>query len=178
MDLRGLPLHSSLFVVGLLAAFLLGKAASLRRPLSMAASAAATLWLAAIVLLLRRPDLAARPVERIPWIGDQVLLMEVWIAWPALLLLASLSNWLPRDRDRKAVRAFTLLIATTAGATAVSLAAWPYGELGRLWRDGICLQTADYTCGAASAVNFLDRLGLRGAERGMARGGGGPPGRG
>ena len=160
--------HSLLFVAVLLAAFFAGKAVSRSKRAAVALACGGAAWLVALVFLVRRQDLVVR-LARTLRIGDAILLLEVWIAWPAVFTLAALARWLTAERDRKAIRALNVLILAMATATATTLAVWPFGDLGHKSRGGICLQTSDYTCGAASAVNFLSALGIEATEKEMAR---------
>lgn len=49
---------------------------------------------------------------------------------------------------------------------------------GRTMIDGVCMQSTGYTCGAASLVTMLDRMGVEASEGEMARLTGTIPGRG
>ncbi|MDB6064653.1 MAG: Peptidase bacteriocin processing [Pedosphaera sp.] len=75
---------------------------------------------------------------------------------------------LPKRRDRIAV---SLLMACVVSMTSV----WPFlapafnrsylsGLQTRMGADGVCLQNTDYTCGPASAVTALRKLGFKADE--------------
>ena len=84
-----------------------------------------------------------------------------------LLLTTPLSR-VPQKRNR-------VMIATLMAFVVFFMALWPFlapmvdrGQLSRLQtnidKDGICLQSTDYTCGPASAVTALRKLGLPAEE--------------
>ena len=86
----------------------------------------------------------------------------------AAMLLTTLLSRLRRRRDRFAV--FTLMIVTVS-----LMAVWPFLAPAfnqsyfshlrtRIDSDGICLQSTDYTCGAAAAVTGLRKLGFPAEE--------------
>ncbi len=54
----------------------------------------------------------------------------------------------------------------------VAMIAWTWGPLpaltGQLGKDGLCRQTSRFSCSAAAAVMYLDRLGVRATEAEMA----------
>jgi hypothetical protein len=88
------------------------------------------------------------------------------------LLLATLRERTPRGGDR---RALVLLLVAFVGGMSI----WPYlapvfnrrlltSLTTQINRDGICLQSTDYTCGPASAVTALRRLGLSAEEGQLA----------
>ena len=85
----------------------------------------------------------------------------------AMVLTTPLSR-LPKSRDR-------ILVVVLMTANVFFLSLWPFfasmfdrDQLARLetniGRDGVCLQTTDYTCGPASAVTALRKLGLPAEE--------------
>ncbi len=163
-----LRLHCAAFMAALLAFFFLGKLASRRKSVAVAFAVVAGAWLAAGVLLTKRQDAAVRLAKAIP-IGDGILLLQVWFALPVTFLLAALSPWLSRDRDRRAVTVFNGFVLCGACLPCAWLLTWPFSDLSPTPPGGTCLQTANYSCGAASAVNFLRLAGLDGTEEEMAR---------
>lgn len=79
---------------------------------------------------------------------------------------------LPRRRDRLGVSLIMVLITLTMSVWPCLAPAFCRGELARLAttvdEDGICRQGTDYTCGPASAVTALRRLGFSANEGELA----------
>jgi len=154
----GMLTHGALFMAGLAVVYILGRLAARSRRASVGLSAAGLVFLGASILLLRRQDLAVGLARSAFPIGDWILLLQVWFAGPAIFMLAALGPWLSKDRDRKAVRVFIGLIGASALAFAGTLALRPFASLSTSRTEGLCIQSTGWSCGAASAVNFL-RLG-------------------
>jgi peptidase C39-like protein len=174
----GLWFHGASYLIGLAGMFFLGRRASRSRKTASALSGASVLWLLLCILLEQRQDIAVSLARRLS-IGDQVLLLEVWIAWPVVFMLAALGHWLPRRGDRWAAAAMLATVLAVSTFTAGMIAGWPATDLDTKGKDaGICLQTTSYSCGAASAVNFLRRFGIPATEKEMARSSGTIPLRG
>ncbi len=169
MASMGLWLHCGVYLAGLAGALLLGLRASRGQRSAVAFSIAGALWLLVCLLLEHRQELAVRLASRLLPIGDQILFLEVWIAWPVAFMLVALCRWLPRGGDRRAVRVLLYLVLAVACLTAGMIAGWPHDGLkGAVNGDEICLQTVNYTCGPASAVNFLRLAGIPATEQEMA----------
>jgi predicted double-glycine peptidase len=157
-DWNPMQIQCAIFVAGLAASWGLGRTCGRSRGASVCLSALGLLFLGASILLLRRQDLAVRLARTILPLGDWILLLQVWFAWPATFMLAALQPWLESDRDRRAVRVFTGLIAAAALGITCFLALRPFASLSTERPGNLCVQSTGWSCGAASAVNFL-RLG-------------------
>ncbi len=90
------------------------------------------------------------------------------LGFVATLILTTPLSRVSRARDRRFIEALVAVIV-------FYLSIWPFlapmvnrGQLSRLRtridEDGICLQSTDYTCGPASAVTALRKLGLAAEE--------------
>ena len=81
---------------------------------------------------------------------------------------------IPRLAARRQRRMVWVLAAVATGYFGIlpfAETAWVRPRLSRLetWReDGVCLQTTDFTCGAAAAVTALARLGVEAEESALA----------
>lgn len=171
-------LHCVLYLACLAGMFILGRLAARCRPVATASSAVSVVWLILCIFLEQRQDIAVSLARRFP-IGDQILLLEVWIAWPVTFMLAALGPWLPRRGDRWAAAAMLATVLAVSTFTAGMIAGWPATDLDTKVKDAeICLQTTSYSCGAASAVNLLRRFGIAATEKEMARSSGTIPLRG
>src|SRR5208282_4321500 len=81
----------------------------------------------------------------------------------ALILTTPLSR-LPRKRDRIVICVLMTVIVFVMSVWPFLAPAFNRNQLAHLrthmGTDGVCLQTTDYTCGPASAVTALRKLGL------------------
>jgi len=153
----------------LVAAFALGRLASRPKRLSIAAGAAGLVLLGAAILLVKRQELAVG-LARAVGLGEGIHFLQVWFAVPVIFVFAALGAWLPKERDRRALRTFGWFIAAVAGTIALAMVARPFGLLSRSTDGRFCRQTSDYSCGAASAANFLRiGAGIAASEEEMAR---------
>lgn len=86
----------------------------------------------------------------------------------AAMLLTTPISRLPQRRDRKVVFALMVVIALTGSVWPFLAPVFNRGRLEQLQTlvdgNGVCRQTTDYTCGPASAVTALRKLGLRAEE--------------
>lgn len=138
-----------------------------RRSLKAATGAGAVL-LALVLAKVAVGYIPAAEPTLFPW--DAYPYVERW--WyeiPALGLLGA-GLWVARDsmlkRDAVLV-AGGLLIARIVLVMALTAGGSPPLQ-GRVRADGLCLQTSGYTCGAAAAAMYLDRLGVPATEAEMA----------
>src|SRR5262245_1583345 len=137
--------HGTLYLAGLSAMCVLGRKAARDRRLAIALSAISVLWLGLCILLEHRQDFAVSLARRFS-IGDQGLLLEVWIAWPVAYMLTALSPWLPRRGDRWAALAMLITVLAVSIFTAGMIAGWPASGLDARVKDGeLCLQTTSYS---------------------------------
>lgn len=85
----------------------------------------------------------------------------------AMVLTTPLSR-LPRKRDRFVVALLTVVIVVTGSVWPFLAPAFARHQFEllqtRIDADGVCRQTTDYTCGPASAVTALRKLGLPAEE--------------
>ncbi|EEF60362.1 cysteine peptidase family C39 domain-containing protein [Pedosphaera parvula] len=120
-------------------------------------------------LAIRHPDLSFTPPVSWMMLGRTKFAM---IGFLGSMVLTTPLLKLPNLRDRIAV---SLLMVGVVAGTSV----WPFlapafnrEELAslktRIDSDGICLQTTSYTCGPASAVTALRRLGIQAEEGQLA----------
>ena len=123
------------------------------------------LIIVAHALLGRVPQLGFTPLFSWMLMGRSKLIM---IGLIVTMVLTTPMMKLPKRRDRIAV-------SLVMGILALGMSVWPclapvfcHRELAalttRLDEDGICLQRTDYTCGPASAVTALRRLGFPAEE--------------
>lgn len=123
--------------------------------------------------------------SRVPLLPVKVLPVSLWAAvgreywFPlAVLFFACASQMVPR-RSRRAllvlVGALVLFVGLVTSWHLTRPACYDYR---RNMPDGVCLQTSTFTCGAASMVTMLDKLGIQATEGEMAELSGTIPGRG
>lgn len=120
------------------------------------------------VILLR---LAVPPPLEFALIGwaDYALLRPWWPIPFALTLLAAGSWHMSTPNARKLVFGFALLLGGVTAHKMIATARFDPAEVtGTVGPDGVCLQTTDYTCGAAAAAELLGHLGVQTDERDMA----------
>ena len=139
--------------------------ARLRRPYWMIGYFIPLILLIAFAFSVRFPTLMFAPPLSWMMMGMRKFVTFGFIA--TLVLTTPLSR-LPRARDR-------YLVAFLMAIIVYFVSIWPFlapmfdrRQLSRLQTkldgDGICLQTTPYTCGPASAVTALHKLGLGGDE--------------
>jgi hypothetical protein len=95
--------------------------------------------------------------------SDAFLYLERDIALPAgIIFCATATRLLPTDRNRRALKIFVgLLLLIQVGQNAwVFTTPGCYKESNGEWVDGVCLQSTNYTCGAASAAVVLRAHGV------------------
>lgn len=94
------------------------------------------------------------------------------LAFIAPMILTTPLSRLPRPRDRMWVLAFVVLTVLSSGVLPFFAPILNQTALAktvtRMNRDGVCLQTTDYTCGPAAAVTALRKLGFRAEEGELA----------
>ena len=112
------------------------------------------------------------PAVALDWLGAGVVIfVEVTGAViPAVLLFAIASGKIKRPRDQRAVR----LLLLVCGLYFVRCGLWmvrpAVSDLNTArYEDGICRQSTDYTCVAASLVTLLRTYGIPATETEMAR---------
>jgi hypothetical protein len=93
-----------------------------------------------------------------------------WAMPPGFIVLALGPRHMSTPLSRKGVAVFAVLVGCVAVEQLWITARWdPATVKGKVERDGVCMQTTDYTCGAASAVMLLDQVAkIRTDERDMA----------
>lgn len=119
--------------------------------------------LKAIFALAPTFEARALPIEVHMLLGD-----EFWIPF-MVLFFATVMFAVPAQARRALLLAMWLAVALV-----ISRSAWRLGEPAVYHSPvtatrGICMQSTDYTCGAASMVMLLDRLGIAATEGEMAR---------
>lgn len=94
------------------------------------------------------------------------------LAFITTLALTTPLRRLPRRQDRNAVAFFMVAIVAMTSVWPCIAPLFSRGELERLKttidRDGICVQSTSYTCGPASAVTALHKLGFPAEEGRLA----------
>lgn len=128
--------------------------------------------IAAVVLMVAgplgrlRPDLALRllPVEVL------VFAEVTAVAIPAALLFAMAARQIPKAGDRRALRLLPLVCAIFFVNAGLWMVRPPVPEMrSSHYADGVCRQSTDYTCVAASLVTVLQKYGIETSEGEMAR---------
>ncbi len=129
------------------------------------------LVLASLAAMLAFPLMRVYPVLTLSVVGAPVASLTEFTAMaiPAGLLFGLLVPRLPRVKDRRAVYALlglSLVYFVKAGWWMVSPGV---GDLGiTKWNDGVCMQSTDSTCVAASMVTLLKSRGVESTETEMA----------
>lgn len=160
----GILLAYQVFAV---AAFQLGRrmGSAERRP-RIAWGAACLAGVIFFLALRLRPDaaLVLLPLEPLAWL-EEVLPVPFALG----VIGAALAPALPRRR--RAVLQGLALLVFLYGVVASGVLVWPYdrSSLGSHTVNGVCLQSRDETCVAASLVTLLKELGRDATEAEMAR---------
>jgi hypothetical protein len=97
---------------------------------------------------------------------------NIWVGWPIMFAFAAVRRSVPSERNRKAIRAFLLILGVYFVFTAALYFIHPdYDTLeGAVDQEtGVCTQSTSYTCGACSSVMLLHTLGIETTEAEMAR---------
>jgi predicted double-glycine peptidase len=93
-------------------------------------------------------------------------------AFATAMLIFTLIGRLPRARLRRMVRVFMVLLIFQACVMPFLMPAIQHNQIAslqtRMDRNGVCLQSTDYTCGPAAAVTALRALGLHADEAEIA----------
>lgn len=127
-----------------------------------------------MAIFSRFPMIPVRFMPIGPW---AIIEREYWLPF-AVLFFACATHLVSRP-NRKAMRIFASVLVVFVGVmTGWRLLPMPMKDFGRTMRDGVCLQSSGYTCGAASLVTMLDRLQIEATEGEMAMLTGTIPGRG
>ncbi|MEZ6188575.1 MAG: cysteine peptidase family C39 domain-containing protein [Planctomycetota bacterium] len=131
-------------------------------------AATITIALCLGVILLRLALSPAREFALIGW--EDYALIRPWWPIPFALALLAAGSWHMRTPNaRKLVLAFAVLLSGVTAHKMIATARFDPAEVtGRVGPDGVCLQTTDYTCGAAAAAELLGHLGVETDERDMA----------
>ncbi|MGE0707946.1 MAG: cysteine peptidase family C39 domain-containing protein [Planctomycetota bacterium] len=102
---------------------------------------------------------------------DWYALLRPW--WPApfaLCLLGAGAGQLEAERARRGLLVFAALLVVVAAHPLVRTALFdPKQVIGTIGADGVCVQTTDFTCGAAAATTLLAAHGIQASEREMAQ---------
>src|SRR5688572_14163548 len=101
---------------------------------------------------------------------DLYAIIHPWWAFPfAFVILGAGAPHMSTLNARRGVWVFTFLLGLVGLSRLWITARFdPTTVHGVLDRHGVCIQSTDYSCGAASAVMLLDRHGVRTVEREMA----------
>ena len=102
---------------------------------------------------------------------------EFWLPF-TVLFFACASQLVPIRSRRALVLLVCCLVVFVGVFTSWRLHRPKAYDYRRNMLDGVCLQTSDYTCGAAALVTLLDRIGIEATEGEMAELSGTIPGRG
>ena len=90
------------------------------------------------------------------------------LGFVATMVLTTPLSRVPKKRDRIVISILMAVIVFAASGWPFIVPAFERNELARLQThinaDGVCIQTTDFTCGPASAVTALRKLGLSGEE--------------
>ncbi|MGH7131292.1 MAG: cysteine peptidase family C39 domain-containing protein [Phycisphaerales bacterium] len=127
----------------------------------------------AFAAMLLWPLMRVFPVQPIAWLGASTIacIELTGLAVPAVLFFAVVARHVPRKADGRAL----LWLTAVAGVYFVKAGWWMVapgvGDLGRtrVDGDGVCLQSTNYTCVAASMVTLLRARGIAAEESEMAR---------
>ncbi|MBL4846270.1 MAG: hypothetical protein JKY65_12145 [Planctomycetes bacterium] len=119
--------------------------------------------------------LALRLVLPIDWefklfSGDVYPTLRPW--WPiptSLALLAAGAHHMSSEGSKRGVRLFAGLLVFSAALPLFQTARFDPADFnGVVGPDGVCLQSSDYTCGAAAAATLLATYGIKVDEAEMA----------
>lgn len=152
----------ALIVAALVGHWLGGRSARGTRPVAIAA----VVFMVAGPLVRLRPDLALHllPLELL------VFAEVTAVAIPAALLFAMAARQIPRATDRRALRLLPLICAIFFVNAGLWMVRPPVPEMrSSHYADGVCRQSTDYTCVAASLVTVLQKHGIETSEGEMAR---------
>ena len=139
-----------------------------RRRRAVVAGAAAV----CLAVILFRRFLRDRPdLDDALFTSDAYTAIQEW--WAIPFAIAVMGIGIPQATRAWRRVAFEvvagLLLALAGGRLYESATGGPRGLHGRPDRDGICLQTSHYSCGAAAAATLLARIGVPADELEMAR---------
>jgi hypothetical protein len=132
------------------------------RPVAVVATALMLLW----------PLVRVFPAAPLELLGPGIVIfIEVTgIVIPAALLFAIASGVVQRARDRRALRLLLVVCALYFVRSGLWMVHPPVPELSTAtFEDGVCRQSTDYTCVAASLVTLLHAHGIEATETEMAR---------
>jgi len=130
-----------------------------------------TVALAALGLIVLGLRLLVPPaMEFALFSGDLYPVLRPW--WPiptSLALLAAGANHMSTPGSKRGIRLFAGLLVVSASMPLFQTARFDAGDFnGVVGSDGVCLQTSDYTCGAAAAATLLAAYGVESDEAEMA----------
>lgn len=102
--------------------------------------------------------------------GDFYPVVRPW--WPiptSLALLAGGANHMSTEGSKRGIRLFAGLLVVSASLPLFQTARFDASDFeGSVGPDGVCLQSSDYTCGAAAAATLLATYGVEADEAEMA----------
>ncbi len=123
--------------------------------------------LAVGLVILGRRSVTASFVAPVEW-ATRTAVAYLLMAAAIPLLLATLMPRLRARRQRIALAVLMAAMLTYYSLLPTLLPWWARSSLAslptRLTPDGVCLQSAEYTCGPAAAVTALERLGIHAQE--------------
>jgi len=130
-----------------------------------------TVALASLGLVVLGLRLALPPaLEFALFSGDLYPILRPW--WPiptSLALLAAGANHMSSEGSKRGLRLFAGLLVVSASLPLFQTARLDAGDFeGVVGSDGVCLQSSDYTCGAAAAATLLAAYGIEADEAEMA----------
>jgi hypothetical protein len=127
-----------------------------------------------MAIFSRFPMIPVRIMPIGPW---AIIEREYWL--PFSVLFFACASHLASRPNRKAIKSLSaVLVVFVWIMTGWRLLPMPMKDFGRNMRDGVCLQSSGYTCGAASLVTMLGRMQIDVTEGEMAMLTGTIPGRG
>jgi peptidase C39-like protein len=130
-----------------------------------------TVALASVGLIVLGLRLALPPaMEFALFSGDLYPVLRPW--WPiptSLALLAAGANHMSTEGSKRGIRLFAGLLVVSASLPLFQTARFDASDFeGSVGPDGVCLQSSDYTCGAAAAATLLATYGVSADEAEMA----------
>lgn len=128
--------------------------------------------LGATLLMLGWPLMRLFPAHVVHWFGvAPVIFIEVTgIVVPAVLLFTIAARNIRATGERRAVALLIPVCCLYFLRNGVWMVRPPIDDLGQTRMvEGVCLQSTDYTCVAASMVTMLERYGYHASETEMAR---------